>query len=260
MSWLRLRVKAGGLISLVVAAALWQVLADTLVRNRFILPSFLDVLKAYARLAGSILLRDVAISLMHFALGLAMGLMVGVPVGCLMGWSRVMDQILDPLIEILRPIPPIAWVPLAIVWFHLTHFSAGFIVFIGAVFPILINAYTGFRGVEKRFVEAAEVLGCIRGWDLVRAVAFPSALPSILAGVRIGMGVGWMCVVAAEIFGVSENGLGFRIFQRFYYLHQTDNLIAYMILLGLLALLIDRGFRAITERLWLRWRVGAVIP
>lgn len=87
---------------------------------------------------------------------------VGIPIGIVMGWFRMADRTIDPLIEIILPIPPIAWIAFAIVWFGLTHHSAGFVVFIGAVFPILLNTYAGFRNVSKTLVEAAKVLGCTK--------------------------------------------------------------------------------------------------
>ncbi|WP_455367229.1 ABC transporter permease [[Eubacterium] cellulosolvens] len=248
-----------GLISITLLIILWEFLSDFVVKNPFLLPSFIQVVTAFIKLARTVLIIDIATSLLHFFTGLAMSCLVGIPIGSLMGWSRIADQFLDPIIEILRPIPPIAWVPLAIIWFHLTHFSAGFIVFIGAIFPILVNTYVGFRGVERRLVEAARVLGCNRGWSLIGSVAIPSALPSILGGIRVGMGVGWMCVVAAEIFGVSESGIGYRIFQKFYFLHQMDNLIVYMLILGLIALAFDKIFRKIIDTFLLQWRSGAVI-
>jgi NitT/TauT family transport system permease protein len=164
----------------------------------------------------------------------------------------------DPLIEILRPIPPLAWIPLAIVWFHLTHYAAGFIIFLGAFFPILIDSYAGFRNVPRVLVETGKVLGCIGDKKLIRYVALPFALPSIATGTRVGMGVGWMCVVAAEMFGVSKNGLGFRLFNEFYYWKQMDYVIAYMLILGLVSLLLDRVFRHFVEDKLFRWKKGIV--
>jgi NitT/TauT family transport system permease protein len=107
-------------------------------------------------------------------------------------------------------------------------------------------------------VEAAKVLGCTKDRDLIKSVAFPSSLPSIATGIRVGMGIGWMCVVAAEMFGVSKNGLGFRLYQRFYYAHQMDNLLLYMIILGLIGLFLDRIFRYFVEKKLFRWRKGIV--
>jgi len=243
---------------LCAAVIVWQIIADFAVKNPFILPSFYSVVLSLFKLWRIIPL-DIFMSLLHFGIGLALAICVAVPIGACMGWFRRVDRAVDPIIEVIRPIPPIAWIPFAIIWCHLTHQAAGFVVFIGAVFPILINTYAGFRGVEKILVEAAQVLGCSKNRDLIKSVAFPSSLPSIATGIRIGMGVGWMCVVAAEMFGVSRYGLGFRLFQRFYFLHQTDNLLLYMIILGLIALILDRAFRYFVEERLFRWRAGIVV-
>lgn len=245
------------IISLLVAVIVWQIIADFVVKDPFFLPSFYAVLLSFFELWRIIPL-DTLISLLHFGIGLAAAICVAIPIGALMGWFRAADRIADPIVEIIRPIPPIAWIAFAIVWFGLTHHSAGFVVFIGAIFPILINTYAGFRDVPKMLVEAAKVLGCTKSRDLVRSVAFPYALPFIATGTRIGMGVGWMCVVAAEMFGVSKNGLGFRLYQRFYYAHQMDNLLLYMIILGLVALLLDRLFRHFVEDKLFKWKKGMV--
>ena len=236
------------IVSLCIVIVIWELIADFVVRDQFLLPSFSAVVLAFSEILSSgILLGDIVTSLFHLAIGLAAAICIGVPLGVLTGWFRIADRIADPIIEILRPIPPLAWIPFALIWFHLTHYTAGFIVFIGALFPLLINTYAGFRNVSKVLVESAKVLGCTKDRDLIKAVAFPSAFPFITTGIRIGMGVGWMCVVAAEYFGVSTSGLGYRMWQRFYFLHQMDNLLVYMIILGLLALLIDRFFRFFIE-------------
>jgi NitT/TauT family transport system permease protein len=245
------------MVSLCIAAIVWQIAADFVVKDPILLPSFYDVLLSFFELWRIIPL-DILISLLHFGIGLAIAACVGIPIGIAMGWFRRADRAADPIVEILRPIPPLAWIPFAIVWFGLTHYSAGFIVFIGALFPILINTYAGFRDVPKTLVEAAKVLGCTKDRDLIKSVAFPSSLPSIATGIRVGMGIGWMCVVAAEMFGVSKNGLGFRLYQRFYYAHQMDNLLLYMIILGLIGLFLDRIFRYFVEKKLFRWRKGIV--
>ncbi len=175
-----------------------------------------------------------------------------------MGWFKKADQAIDPIIEILRPIPPLAWIPFAIVWFGLTHQAAGFVVFVGMIFPIVINTYTGFKNVPKVYVEAAKVLGCTRNMDLIRFIAIPSAMPSIVSGIRIAMGVGWMCLVAAEMFGVSNRGLGYQIWHN-YYLHRMDFVLVYMLLLGFVGLLIDRFFRYYVDAKLLRWTSGTVV-
>jgi NitT/TauT family transport system permease protein len=249
--------KAGpGIASICIVILLWQIISDFLIRNSFLLPSFTRVAVSFYELRGEFPF-DTLVSLLHFGMGLAAGSLVGIPLGAIIGWSKLAERILDPLIEIIRPIPPLSWIPFAIIWFGLAHFSAGFIVFIGMVFPILINTYSGFRDVRKVYVEAANVLGCTRNYDLIRSVAFPSATPSIATGIRIGMGIGWMCLVAAEIFGRSS-GLGYKLW-RFYELHQMSKVVAYMILLGVIGLLLDRIFRYVVERKRLRWWKGITV-
>jgi NitT/TauT family transport system permease protein len=247
-----------GALAIILALVVWEGYASLVIKNSFLLPGPVDVLLAFVSLLQKgILLADFEVSLMHFAIGLFGALLVGIPIGIAMGWNRRADEFLNPLIEILRPIPPLAWIPFAIIWFGFTPVSAGFVIFIGAVFPILINTYTGFRSVPRIFVEAGRMLGCTRNRDLVRYIAFPAALPSVVSGVRIATGVGWMCLVAAELFGVSNNGLGKDLW--FYYnIHQMDAVVVYMILLGLIGLCIDMIFRYYIDRRFLKWRTGEV--
>ncbi len=247
-----------GVLALLAALVVWQFIAAVIINYSFILPAPTDVALAFVSLVvkGDIFI-DLGTSLVHFAIGLGLALVVGIPLGIIMGWNRRIEALVDPLIELLRPIPPLAWIPFAIIWFGLTSFSAGFIIFIGAVFPIIINTYSGFRGVPRVFVEAGKMLGCTKDRDLVRYIAFPAALPSVAAGIRIATGVGWMCLVAAELFGVSNYGLGQKLW--FYYsLHQMDSVVVYMILLGLIGLAFDMIFRHYVDKKFLKWRTGEV--
>ncbi len=260
------------IISIIAAVTIWQIIAVYIVQNKFFLPSFTDVLSALiriierdARLAVMglelqlpVLFVDLLYSLLHFSIGLLSALLIGIPLGMAMGWFRSINRIVDPIIEVIRPIPPIAWIPFAIIWIGLNPFAAGFLIFVGAVFPIIINTYTGFKSVSRVYVEAAKVLGCNTNKELIRYVALPSSLPSIAAGIRIAMGVGWMCLVAAEMFGVSRNGLGYKIWHH-YYLHNMDLVLLYMLLLGFLGLCIDRLLRYYVDGKLLKWRKGEVI-
>lgn len=241
-------------ISILGLIILWQIAAAA-VNDTLLLPSFLQVVDAFFSVWQTILVEDLPVSLLHFLIGLLGGLAIALPIGMGMGWFRSMDRIADPIVEIFRPIPPLAWIPFAIVWFGLTDSAAGFIIFVGAVFPILINTYVGFRSLPKVYVESAKVLGATKDIDLVRYIALPFALPSIAGGVRIAMGIAWMCLVAAEQFGVSTSGLGYKIWS-YYFLHKMDYVLLYMIILGLLGLLIDHTFRYIVEEKMLKWRVG----
>ncbi|MBN1166747.1 MAG: ABC transporter permease [Methanospirillaceae archaeon] len=244
--------------SLITCILIWQAVAVYIVGNPFILPSFTDVLLAFILLLGSgTLISDLTMSFLHFAIGIGLALLIGIPTGILMGWFEKMFTFLNPVIEIIRPIPPLAWIPFAIVWFGLTNFSAGFVIFIGAVFPIIINTYTGFSNIPKIFVEAGQMLGCTKNRDLIRFIAFPAAVPHIAAGFRIACGVAWMCLVAAEMFGVSAYGLGHKIWW-YYHLHQMTNVLVYMLILGIVGLAVDALFRFYIRRSLLRWQTGEV--
>ncbi len=263
--------KSVEIFSILSAIIIWQLIAVYWVKNSFFLPSFTDVTFAFFTVVTKqddfflfsrdiqlpVLVVDLLYSLLHFWIGLLSALIVGIPIGMTMGWFKIVNRILDPLIEIIRPIPPLAWIPFAIIWIGLNPMGAGFVIFIGALFPIVINTYTGFKGVPKVYVEAAKVLGCNRNIELMRYVALPSSLPSIAAGIRIAMGVGWMCLVAAEMFGVSRNGLGFKIWNHYYH-HSMDFVLVYMLILGFLGLFIDRVLRYYLEARLLKWRAGVM--
>jgi NitT/TauT family transport system permease protein len=254
-----IRDKGIEVFSLIVAITIWQLVADKIVHKKFLLPSFYDVVISFFTIIKSgLIFTDILTSLLHFSIGIVAAFIIGIPLGISMGWFKKIDRAMDPIIEILRPIPPLAWIPFAIVWFGLTHQSAGFVVFLGMIFPIVINTYTGFKNIPKVYVEAANVLGCTRDIDLIRFIAIPSAMPSIIAGIRIAMGVGWMCLVAAEMFGVSTSGLGYQIWHN-YSLFRMDFVLVYMLVLGFLGLLIDRFFRYYVDAKLLRWTAGTVV-
>ena len=256
---MRLPTKEKGLwlVPLIIVLLLWEFTAGYVIRNPLILPRFSAVIFSIYTLRD-VLIADTLISLLHFGIGLTLAFAAALPLAIGMGWFRNVFKAIDPIIEILRPIPPLAWIPVAILWIGLNHSAAGFIIFIGAFFPILIDSYTGFRNVPKVLVETGKVLGCIGDKKQIKYVAFPYALPSVATGTRVGMGVGWMCVVAAEMFGVSNRGLGYRLFNEFYWLHQMDYVVAYMLVLGLVALCLDRLFRHFVEDKLLKWKKGIV--
>ncbi|WOF15451.1 ABC transporter permease [Methanoplanus sp. FWC-SCC4] len=245
-------------VTAIIFLILWQLTAVYIVGDSHRLPSVVEVFDSFLYSIfgekGSLLL-DLEISLYHFIIGMSAAIIVGIPVGIAMGWFKRIDQAINPIVEILRPIPPLAWIPFAIIWFGLTHLSAGFIIFVGALFPVLVNTYSGFKNVPKVFVEAGKVLGCSSSLSQIRYIAFPSAIPSITTGIRISMGVGWMCLVGAEIFGAGtgRNGLGKNLWT-YYNLYNIPMVVVYMLVLGLIGLAIDMAFRYYVDRLTLKWQ------
>lgn len=249
--------RATFILSLLLFFIILEFLSRVVVKNPVYLPPPSSVFLSFITLRKYIV-KDLLTSTMHFLIGIGSAVFFGILLGIGIGWFYGIYKVLFPILEILRPIPPIAWIPIAIIWFKLTHISAGFIIFTGGFFPILISTYTSMRDVPRVLVETAKILGCKSEISLIRYVGIPYALPYIFSGIRTGMGVGWMCVVAAEIFGVSDSGIGYRLFQRFYHFHQMDYAMAYMLLLGFISLSMDALFRRFVDEKFLKWKRGIV--
>jgi ABC-type nitrate/sulfonate/bicarbonate transport system permease component len=178
--------------------------------------------------------------------GCAAAALAGLPIGVGIGLSSLVEDAVDPVVEFLRPIPPIAWIPLGILWFGIGDVQNMFIIFLGAVFPIVLNTIAGVRGIDRTLVWGALTLGGGRR-HIVREIVLPGALPLILTGLRIGLGVGWMALVAAELVA-ARSGLGFMI-QSARYAALTERVIVGMVVIGLLGLLMDVAMRWVERRL-----------
>jgi len=177
---------------------------------------------------------------------------ISIPIGIAMGWSKMIDEQMDPIMEMLRPIPPLAWIPLSILWFGVGDEQNQFIIFLGIFFPILLNTINGVKGIEPNLIRAARCLGASEANILWRIVV-KAALPQIVTGIRIGLGVGWMALVAAELVG-ANSGLGFLINDARTVL-RTDYIIVGMASIGIIGLLLDQIIRELGRRL-LPWSRG----
>jgi ABC-type nitrate/sulfonate/bicarbonate transport system permease component len=186
--------------------------------------------------AGYVLSEHMLSSLQRYAFGFGLAALVGVPLGLLMGWYRWLDDIVSPLFDGLRFIAPVAWVPFAALWFGTGMGGPNLIIFAGAFPPCLINAYRGARGVDVRFLEAASMLG-VGSFKTITEVLFPAAVPSIIAGLRIGAGLGWLSLVGAELI-VASSGMGYLIVKGQSAL-ATDTVMAGMIAIGAVGVVID---------------------
>ena len=186
----------------------------------------------------------------HYTLGLTCGISLGIVLGIATARSRTMDLLLGPVIAMLRPIPPLAWLPFAIIWFHISTTAAAFLIGIIALWLSFYASNAGVRSVEPGLLEVAQTLGVTSSLELLCRVVIPAALPSILTGIRQSLGQGWMAVVAAELLGV--RGIGFRMTEAAGLL-AMDVVVAYMVLMGLVYFAIDSAFLKAEARL-LRWR------
>ena len=237
--------------------ALWWLVVLVLKPSPDFLPSPDEVTKRIAKLAraslgdGTLLLH-VGMSLYRFFAGFALAVAVGVPLGILMGYFRVLDRIVTPIFELVRPIPPIAWAPFAIIWFGGSLGSQAMVIFTAAFAPILITSYRGVKMVESSLVSAARTLGASSRVVLLE-VMLPASVPLLIAGVRIGLAAGWMALIAAEIVAGdgASSGLGYLILvgQRTL---QADLTIGAMLVIGLMGIVIDFGVR-LFERHVVTW-------
>ncbi len=172
--------------------------------------------------------------------------LVAVPLGLAMGRWRRFENIVDPVVELFRPISPLAWIPLAILWFGISETGKIFIIFVATFFPILLNTVSGVKGVDKVLIRAGQVLGCEDEWSLFRKVILPASMPTIIVGFRIAFGTGWAAIIAAELVA-AQSGLGYLIADGMEIL-RSDLVMVGMAVIGVLGVLIDSVFRIISNR------------
>jgi NitT/TauT family transport system permease protein len=191
-------------------------------------------------------------SLMRVGTGFLLAVCVAVPLGLWMGWVPRVYNTLNPLFQILRPISPIAWIPIAILWFGVGNASPIYLIFISSVFPMVVQTTVGVHTIEKRYLRAAENFGVSR-YTLFRHVVIPAVLPQVVVGMRIGLGVAWLVVVAAEMIAL-RSGLGYMIMDARNAGNRYDLVVAGMIIIGLIGLSLDGLMRMLEGIRWVRWR------
>ncbi len=203
-------------------------------------------------LENGTLWRHIGASLARVGTGFVLAVCVAVPLGLWMGWVRSVYQTLNPIFQILRPISPIAWIPIAILWFGVGNASPIYLIFISSVFPMIVQTTVGVHTIEKRYLRAAENFGVSRR-TLFMQVVIPAVLPQIIVGMRIGLGVAWLVVVAAEMIAL-RSGLGYMIMDSRNAGNRYDLVIAGMIIIGLIGLSLDGVMRLLEGIKWVRWR------
>lgn len=236
-----------GASGILVIIVLWELITGVFhVFPWIVLPPPTDVFATMVKMIlNGDLFVNVGYTLVRVLGGFTIAAAIALPLGIAMGWIPVVSKIMDPVVEIFRPIPPTAWIGLAILWFGLGWNSSLFLVFVGAFFPIIINTIYGVRSVEKKLVEVAITFRA-RDLDVLRTVVIPAAAPTIFTGLRLGLGIGWMCVVAAEMIAV-KFGLGNMIIESSNFA-QTDRVIVGMVTIGLMGLALNYIFVFIGKR------------
>jgi len=217
-----------------------------------LLPRPFAVVRAIAELAQKgFLLKHVVASLFRVTWGYVAAVIVGIPLGVVLGWYRRGGMAIAPILEILRPISPLAWIPVAILWFGVGDVSAVFIIFLGSLFPLTLTAMNAVRGVEVVHVNAGRNFG-LRAPELLRRVIYPAILPQLIVGLRLSLGIAWLVVVAAEMIAVSS-GLGFLIIDARNAGNRYDLVVAGMVLIGVIGIALDAIMRSLERSKAVAW-------
>lgn len=237
-------------VMMVLVALWWIVVAQT---ESAIFPTPWQVVTGTLELADDGSLWDhIGASLFRVGAGFLLAMLVAIPLGLWMGWVGGAYLTFNPIFQMLRPISPIAWIPLAILWFGVGDVSPIFLIFLSSVFPMMVQTTAGVHTIERRYLWAAANFGVSRA-VLFRQVVIPAVLPQIIVGMRIGIGVAWLVVVAAEMIAL-RSGLGYMIMDSRNAGNRYDLVIAGMIIIGLIGLLLDGATRLLEKLRTVRWR------
>lgn len=227
--------------------ALWTVAALSGITSRTFLPAPWEVIQRFAQLlvvpfAGHVLHEHVLASLQRFLMGFLLAVLVGIPLGLLMARFKWVDKLVSPAFEAVRFVAPIAWVPFAALWFGTGIGGPVLIIFMGAFAPVLINTYRGARQVDRKYLEASQMLGA-SAWRTMTEVLLPAAMPSIVAGVRISAGLGWQSLVGAELI-VAASGVG-NMMVKGQAAVSTTTVMCGMLAIGMVGLVLDVALRRV---------------
>ena len=238
------------LVALAVFFAMWYFAVKW--SGTTVFPSLTRVGRGLLELSRKgVLWRDITDSLWRVGLGFGLAVLVGVPLGLVLGWYTAAAQVVNPTLEMLRPISPLAWIPIAILLFGVGDKPAVFLIFLGALFPIVVACTNGVATVPLPFRQAGRNFG-LSSFALLQRVILPASLPQILVGLRLAFGVAWLVVVAAEMVAVSS-GLGYLVIDSRNAGKRYDLVVAAMLLIGVIGLALDTGFRQLERLGSVRW-------
>jgi NitT/TauT family transport system permease protein len=239
------------LAPVVLLLVIWH--AAVVTSQSLIFPTPWDVVLGLVNLAAQgLLVKHVVASLFRVTFGYLLPAALAIPIGMLMGWFVTAHALLNPLVQGLRPISPIAWIPLAILWFGVGDLSPIFLIFLSSFFPMVVGTAAGVMTIDRKFLRAARNFE-FTGFRLFRSVILPAALPQIVTGMRIGLGVAWLVVVAAEMIAINS-GLGYLIIDSRNAGNRYDLVVAGMVTIGVIGFLLDGLMRKLERLDEVRWR------
>ena len=237
-------------VLIAVLLILWQIAVSG--HGTHLLPGPMEVVGGIADLVRQgLLLKYAVASLFRVTWGFLLAAVLAIPIGLTIGWYRRAELAFNPLIQIFRPISPLAWIPIAILWFGVGDLAAIFLIFLGCFFPLVLTAINAVQSVPAVFVNAGRNFGLSRS-ALVYRVLYPAVIPQLITGLRITLGVAWLVVVAAEMIAVNS-GLGFLIVDARNAGNRYDLVVAGMVIIGVIGLLLDMGMRSLERVRSSRW-------
>lgn len=256
LSWVLSLWRGAILLPLAVGAAfllIWDLTVRLSASTMF--PKPFDVALGIVELMQQgLLFKYIVASLFRVTWGFTLAVLLGVPFGLTLGWFRRAQEAFNPLIQAFRPISPIAWIPVAILWFGVSDAAPIFLIFLASVFPITVSTMAAVKGVQAVHLRAAQNFG-LTGTQLFRRVILPATIPQILTGLRIALGVAWLVVVAAEMIAVNS-GLGYLIIDARNAGKRYDLVVAGMVLIGLIGWLLDLLMRQVERFEAVKWAYG----
>ena len=208
------------------------------------------ILTAWELIKDFSLFKDIGVSIVRVLGGFAIAAVLAIIIGIFTAISKNFELFTELIIQVLKPIPPIAWIPIAILWFGIGETSKVFIIFVGTFFPIFVNVIDGIRQIEGRYVEVATIFE-VPKLKFIKKVVIPGAMPSIMTGLRIGLGNAWICVVAAEMIAATQ-GIGYMLMDG-RSLSQPDKVILGMLIVGLIGKIMDDVLKKL-ERKTIYWQ------
>lgn len=198
-----------------------------------------------------LLLKYIVASLFRVTWGFVLAVVTAIPLGLAVGWNRRAEMALNPVLQILRPISPLAWIPIAILWFGVGDLAAIFLIFVGCFFPLMLTAINAVQSIPAVYVNAGRNFG-LSSASLVCRVLYPAVVPNLIVGLRITLGIAWLVVVAAEMIAVNS-GLGFLIVDARNAGNRYDLVVAGMLIIGVIGLLLDWGMQSLEKLKSFRW-------
>jgi len=236
-----------------VLILIWQLVVLLGGYNNALFPTPVNVINAFQELlAGGTLWIDIRDSMVRFAIGFLSSIIAGVSLGLLLGWYKNIWGFVHPVVQVLRPISPVAWLPFIVLWFGIGDIPAIVIIFIAGFFPILLSTISAIGQVDETYLKVANNLG-MNQWQIIVKIILPAIFPNVMTGIHLALGTAWVFLVAGEMVG-TQSGLGYLIIDSRNNM-RVDTLVATMIVIGIIGLLLDTLIKYFEKKIFNRWSV-----